>query len=246
MKEVEIKNYPSFIIIVLRYLMILLFFIGGEYKSKVTISLTTNDENFPMQNAVVRLWSEDRDPRDMYRQTVIDDKVHFEKIPFGAYTLSIVNRGVIAYSEPNWYITSKKLEKSVIIQALPIGSVGVAGGVVFFDKGLYTDGWRYLEAAPLDTIFEANWYTAMWLCHEYNSERMTINEFNDWRVPTLDELSYMYENLEKGRVISNLGLQKWSSNQDDSGNAWSLLARDGMPVSRNKDLPIWVRVVRGF
>lgn len=31
-----------------------------------------------------------------------------------------------------------------------IGDVGPAGGFIFYDKGIETNGWRYLEAAPYD------------------------------------------------------------------------------------------------
>jgi hypothetical protein len=31
-----------------------------------------------------------------------------------------------------------------------IGDMGPAGGIIFFDKGSFSDGWRYLEAAPAD------------------------------------------------------------------------------------------------
>jgi hypothetical protein len=38
-----------------------------------------------------------------------------------------------------------------------IGERGPAGGVVFYDKGHYLDGWRYLEAAPPETEGKAPW-----------------------------------------------------------------------------------------
>ena len=34
-----------------------------------------------------------------------------------------------------------------------IGAVGPAGGIVFYDKGSYSDGWRYAEAAPTDLAY---------------------------------------------------------------------------------------------
>lgn len=32
-----------------------------------------------------------------------------------------------------------------------VGDTGPAGGIVFYDKGSYSGGWRYLEAAPAST-----------------------------------------------------------------------------------------------
>ena len=42
--------------------------------------------------------------------------------------------------------------------AFQIGETGPAGGIVFYDKGAYSDGWRYLEAAPAST----EWVSKPW------------------------------------------------------------------------------------
>jgi hypothetical protein len=38
-----------------------------------------------------------------------------------------------------------------------IGDKGPAGGIIFYDKGDNSGGWRYLEAAPKETEFKAEW-----------------------------------------------------------------------------------------
>ena len=40
---------------------------------------------------------------------------------------------------------------------LEIGEKGPAGGFIYYDKGSYSDGWRYLEAAPRDIGIGVQW-----------------------------------------------------------------------------------------
>lgn len=44
--------------------------------------------------------------------------------------------------------------KPVPEKTYQVGSTGPAGGFIVYDKGIRTDGWRYLELAPAETEFE--------------------------------------------------------------------------------------------
>jgi len=41
-----------------------------------------------------------------------------------------------------------------------VGDIGPAGGVIFYDQGYISNGWRFLEAAPANTEFEPKWISA--------------------------------------------------------------------------------------
>jgi len=187
-------------------------------------------------------------------------------------------------------------------QVYKIGAKGPASGLVFYDKGDYSDGWRYLEAAP--ERWSGSFYDpkAQWGAFPFtmngahlgtelgtgleNSEHITIynrhiqanrdtydqlpeaekvfssfhdgsvaaavcldaviNGFDDWYLPSQDELALMRNTLYKNDLGSFQADLYWSSSMDNdrSGtmvNFW--IGATGGSYSYNA---YYVRPVRKF
>ena len=160
---------------------------------------------------------------------------------------------------------------------ISIGYRGSAGGIIFYDKGTYTNGWRYLEAAPVD-IGTHNWgnrrenldVSGTWTgigsgkrnteliikqrgIHAYAAQaciRYTLNGFNDWFLPSSDELSLIYINLKQfgisDFVNSGSSVSYWSSSQTSSNRAISFDFSRGTQNEYPKEYNLSIRAVRAF
>jgi len=125
---------------------------------------------------------------------------------------------------------------SACTKTYKIGSVGPAGGIVFYDKGQETDGWRFLEVAPVDYEFQATWgYRGISISGTdeyigsgqkntdiiadmgdvnsaaYKCKQLNIAGFSDWFLPSKDELDQMYSVLHKQNLGSFSSDWYWSS-----------------------------------
>ncbi|MDR2094802.1 MAG: DUF1566 domain-containing protein [Treponema sp.] len=155
-----------------------------------------------------------------------------------------------------------------------IGDTGPAGGIVFFDKGVYESGWRYLEAAPQD--FPAVQWGAYGTVvggtdtgigsGKGNTElivqklkklgeqgraaqlcaALDAGGYTDWFLPSRDELNLMYQNLKKKKLGGFLNGWYWSSSENSYYYAWYQSFSDGSQSNYDKDNPDSVRAVRAF
>ena len=161
-------------------------------------------------------------------------------------------------------------DTELIAYWIEVGGVGPAGGIVFYDKGEYTDGWRYLEAWTADEEGTYQWKTEntgtpgtstdVGSGYENTYSAMTGAEhpaaqvvrsathggYDDWFLPSRDELDLMYDNL----YVEGLGgfplTGYWSSSQGSAQGAWYRNFVNGNQGNIFKDIEANVRAVRAF
>ena len=153
-----------------------------------------------------------------------------------------------------------------------IGDTGPAGGIVFYDKGSYSDGWRYLEAAPSDQV-SGEWggyestvggTTTAIGSGKSNTEQIVtqlgtgnyaaricydleLGGYDDWFLPSKDELNELYKQKDTvGGFKSNNNDSYWSSSEHSEYYAWRQNFNDGNQYDNSKYLNRYIRAVRAF
>jgi len=157
-----------------------------------------------------------------------------------------------------------------------LGDNGPAGGIVFYDKGSYSDGWRYLEVAPASTEWEdEEWGSyetwiggtgtgigtgksntakiVKWLNSHSERDRaaqlcdaLDYGGYKDWFLPSKDELNLMYENLCLEGVGGFVDNYYWSSSEYDAYWSWNQGFCSGSQCRNHKELNLGIRAIRAF
>jgi len=159
------------------------------------------------------------------------------------------------------------------------GDRGPAGGWVIYDKGVYSDGWRYLEAGPVD-LTSRIWGTIHRIipgadgtavgtgaqntadiraddpmankaadeCDGYSLEAYGLT-FDNWHLPSYDELDLMYDNLKVqglgGFDTSSSGWY-WSSTENSDYRGDAQRFDTGLQSGNGKSSSYKSRPVRPF
>jgi hypothetical protein len=164
-----------------------------------------------------------------------------------------------------------------------IGDTGPAGGIIFYNKGSFSDGWQYLEAAPAEYEFRAEFGDEFYkggmplfdweigtgksntrelvrqaqrrgiktgvnhlnqaYCAAVACTGLNINGYNDWFLPSEDELKLMYSNLFQKGLGGFAAVYYWSST--GVGEVIDFL-RNGRRWELPKGYPTNTRAIRSF
>jgi len=129
-----------------------------------------------------------------------------------------------------------------VVTSYKVGDTGPAGGLIFYDKGNNNGGWRYLEAAPID--IQAKWSvygtqvgntqtsigsgkrntqlivekfkqtSGEWDTAAQQVDELVYGGFDDWFMPSRDELDQMYGNLKRRNLGDFKNDDYWSSTEN--------------------------------
>ena len=235
--------------------------------SQVTIKLNPNFGSSYEANVTI---TNNNDKEQRFGIIATENIIVFDEVLWGRYTLEVEHLDFHPLKIDNFLIHT-----SAVSDTVNLAKIGPAGGFVFYDKGYDDDVWRYLEAAPADSDFLAQWGTygrnvsgtqegigmgmrnteLVLAANIQMSETgmaaqttmtMNIAGYTGWHLPSKDELNLMHEILHKNGFGGFQNSRYWSSTQYGSFLAWGIMFQSGIHTTVNKNTFARIRVVRAY
>ncbi|MEJ5363247.1 MAG: DUF1566 domain-containing protein [Spirochaetota bacterium] len=199
--------------------------------------------------------------------------------------LAIINRDGVSYCFDYWGDSSGNIylpgntypiEQSLILYAhyrpFVLGDIGPCGGCVFYDKGYYSDGWRYLEAMRYDLRSTGIVWEQQLQAGQYRETGATASDigtgftntctiiqvlgeadyaayacatsFDGWYLPSKDELQQLFQ--YKSMIGNFTSYNYWSSTESTTSKAWCQNFNSGTQSTQYKNSAYRVRAIRQF
>jgi hypothetical protein len=216
------------------------------FYAEVSITLTTEPEKSVLGSTVIL--QNFHIPTRTYSKTSENSILIFSDVEYGTYFILATHsaQDLFAYH----ILTVAEDEILTDMQMVTLQNE-FAGGIVFYDKGHYSDGWRFIEVAPVSTEviarFGAYGHNIIGTSPDIGTGRantplivakniqasetnsaaqvcynLTFNGFSDWFLPSLDELKIMHDNLKVRQVGNFRNDFYWSSSQNNHFISWEI------------------------
>ena len=155
-----------------------------------------------------------------------------------------------------------------------LGDKGPTGGWVFYDKGYYSNGWQYLEAAPSDQSEGIQWSNGKDIETGAIADKLGAGKTNtkliiksqgkgnyaakicsdyrgggksDWFLPTREELREIIGVLHENGIGDFSNKAYWSSTDGEDGSYAFFVRFDNRNSSgTSKSAKLSVRAIRAF
>jgi hypothetical protein len=169
-------------------------------------------------------------------------QIHVVDIPIYIYDLLKQNKPIDKYSFSN--IPSKSIFEinfssdtlNQIHNSLQIGSAYQGGIIVYIDE----TGEHGLIMST-DDIGDGTWSDAIELCSNYSQDA-----FDDWRLPTIEELRLVYSNKSYADNFPKNWYWSSTENPENSDQSYFLEFSSGNEMTLSKDYVKYVRAIRSF
>ena len=97
--------------------------------------------------------------KQTYSQLTKNGKVTFDKVVRGTYhVVALWSSNNFTYQDRAYVVSMSTQNETFGLRNYQVTDITPSGGLIFYDRGYYEDGWRYMEVAPRHTEFSATWF----------------------------------------------------------------------------------------